>query len=292
MSSIGELVERLVDAGLSVAEASTIIAEAVAAGAASVSRKSAGALRTQKWRENKRHKASQSVTERHADEASQNVTKRHKASQCDAGDILPIDTKNKKKIGEVKPAASWHRIDPNWQPTPEDRAVAAAEGFSNPEIDREILQFRDYWKAASRSNAVKLDWSATWGIGSGELRQTSGKSGRRQLFRMSLPRISIWESIVQFKAKTGVWSKWAGPEPGAVGCRAPAKSFKVWACIMTDLERLEMLSKSNHMQKQHEDWGLSERMECGVGIYRGRDREAEGQTGCLPSRFYAAGALF
>ena len=24
---------------------------------------------------------------------------------------------------------------------------------------------------------------------------------------------------------------------------------------MTDLERLEMLAKSNHMQKQHEDWG-------------------------------------
>jgi hypothetical protein len=32
-----------------------------------------------------------------------------------------------------------------------------------------------------------------------------------------------WDSIVQFKAKTGVWSKWAGPEPGAVGCRAPAE---------------------------------------------------------------------
>lgn len=32
-----------------------------------------------------------------------------------------------------------------------------------------------------------------------------------------------WESIVQFKAKTGVWSKWAGPEPGSVGCRAPAE---------------------------------------------------------------------
>ena len=114
-----ELVERLVDAGLSVAEASTIIAEAVAAGAASVSRKSAGALRTQKWRENKRHKASQSVTERHADEASQNVTKRHKASQCDAGDILPIDTKNKKKIGEVSQRRhAAPALIPNWQPTP------------------------------------------------------------------------------------------------------------------------------------------------------------------------------
>ena len=224
MSSIGELVERLVDAGLSVAEASTIIAEAVAAGAASVSRKSAGALRTQKWRENKRHKASQSVTERHADEASQNVTKRHKASQCDAGDILPIDTKNKKEDRRGKPAASrGTRIDPNWQPTPEDRAVAAAEGFSNPEIDREILQFRDYWKAASGSNAVKLDWSATWRNWVRRTASNFGKKRAQAVVSHEPPEDINWESIVQFKAKTGVWSKWAGPEPGAVGCRAPAE---------------------------------------------------------------------
>lgn len=31
-----------------------------------------------------------------------------------------------------------------------------------------------------------------------------------------------WESIVKLKAKIGVWSKHAGPEPGQVGCRAPA----------------------------------------------------------------------
>ena len=127
MSSIGQLVERLVDAGLSIAEASTIIAEAVAAGAASVSRKSAGALRTQKWRENKRHKASQSVTERHTDEASQTVTERHKPSHGDARANLPIDTKIKKEDRRGKPAASrGTRIDPNWQPSPEDRALARA----------------------------------------------------------------------------------------------------------------------------------------------------------------------
>ena len=82
MSNIGELVERLVDAGLSVAEASTIIAEAVAAGAASVSRKSAGALRTQKWRENKRHKASQNVTQMKRHRTSQSVTKRHSVTRA------------------------------------------------------------------------------------------------------------------------------------------------------------------------------------------------------------------
>ena len=224
MSSIGELVERLVGAGLSVGEASTIIAEAVAAGAASVSRKSAGALRTQKWRENKRHKASQSVTERHADEASQNVTKRHKAAQCDAGDILPIDTKNKKEDRRGKPAASrGTRIDPNWQPSPADRAVARAEGFADPEIDREALQFRDYWLSASGSNAVKLDWSATWRNWVRRAAANFGKKWTAAVISHEPPEDINWESIVQFKAKTGVWSKWAGPEPGAVGCRAPAE---------------------------------------------------------------------
>jgi hypothetical protein len=32
-----------------------------------------------------------------------------------------------------------------------------------------------------------------------------------------------WESIIEFKKKTGVWSKWAGPEPGSIGCKAPAE---------------------------------------------------------------------
>jgi len=224
MSSIGELVERLVGAGLSVGEASTIIAEAVAAGAASVSRKSAGALRTQKWRENKRHKASQSVTERHADETSQNVTKRHKASQCDDGANLPIDTKIKKEDRRGKPAASrGTRIDPNWQPSPEDRALARAEGFSDPEIDREALQFRDYWLGASGSNAVKLDWSATWRNWVRRAATNFGKKRTQAVISHEPPEDINWESIVQFKAKTGVWSKHAGPEPGAVGCRAPAE---------------------------------------------------------------------
>lgn len=40
-----------------------------------------------------------------------------------------------------------------------------------------------------------------------------------------------WESIVSFKAKTGVWSKWAGPEPGSVGCRAPAEILQKYGLV-------------------------------------------------------------
>ena len=225
MSSIGELVERLVDAGLSVAEASTIIAEAVAAGAASVTaRKSPGALRTEKWRDKKRHQVSQTVTCDAQPETSQNVTERHKPSHCDANTILPIDTKIKKDSRRGSGDASrGTRIDPNWQPTPEDRAVASAEGFSTPEIDREVLQFRDYWTSASGSNAVKRDWSATWRNWVRRSAANFGKRPKQTTVSHEPPEDINWESILQFKAKTGVWSKHAGPEPGALGCRAPAE---------------------------------------------------------------------
>jgi len=225
LSNIGALVERLVDAGLSVGEASTIIAEAVAAGAASaVQRKSPGALRTEKWRENKRHKPSQTVTSDAKPEASQTVTNRHKPSQCDGDAILPIDTKMKKESRRGSATASrGTRIDPNWQPTPEDRAVATAEGFSSPETDREVLQFRDYWKSASGSNAVKLDWSATWRNWVRRTASNFGKKQKQSVISHGPPEDINWESIIEFKKKTGVWSKWAGPEPGSIGCKAPAE---------------------------------------------------------------------
>ena len=101
--------------------------------------------------------------------------------------------------------------------------MARAEGFSDPEVDREALQFRDYWLGASGSNAVKLDWSATWRNWVRRAATNFGKKRAQAVISHEPPEDINWESIVQFKAKTGVWSKWAGPEPGAVGCRAPAE---------------------------------------------------------------------
>lgn len=177
MSDIGALVERLVEAGLSVREASTIIAEAVAAGAATAAfRKSPGALRTEKWRENKRHKASQNVTERHANETSPNVTERHKPSQCDASTVSPIDTKikNSKRQNSDRPSRGT-RIDPDWLPGPDGHDFALAEGLSVYEIDREAARFRDYWKGRAGSGGVKLDWKATW---QNWIRSTAEKLGK------------------------------------------------------------------------------------------------------------------
>lgn len=53
------------------------------------------------------------------------------------------------------------RLDPEWEPSPEDRVFAlkhlTPEGFTH-----EADQFRDYWIAKPGAAGVKLDWPATW----------------------------------------------------------------------------------------------------------------------------------
>lgn len=34
-----------------------------------------------------------------------------------------------------------------------------------------------------------------------------------------------WDQVVSFYARGGLWSRYAGPEPGLLGCRAPCDMF-------------------------------------------------------------------
>jgi hypothetical protein len=157
----------MIKSGVDPAEAGSIAAEIYAAGVASASVRSSGAERTRRWRENK---ASQNVTKRHetshcdsASEASQTVTERHKASQCDVDAVSPIDTKIKNsKRQNSERASRGTRLSGDWSPCEADRLSARSEGFSDFEIDREAVRFRDYWISRAGSGGVKLDWSATW----------------------------------------------------------------------------------------------------------------------------------
>jgi hypothetical protein len=51
------------------------------------------------------------------------------------------------------------RLPEEWQPSPEDRAVAAGLGL---DADLVADKFRDYWVSASGPKARKCSWSATW----------------------------------------------------------------------------------------------------------------------------------
>lgn len=227
MSNIGELVERMVAAGMSVGEAGAIAAEIYAAGVAAASIRSPGAERTRRYRE--RHKTSQSVTERHIDETSQSVTERHKASQCDADAKVPIERSIKKLDRHPRSQASrGTRLNPSWSPTEAGRSAARLEGFTDAEIDREVLQFRDHWIAASGSKAVKLDWDAAWRTW---FRRSAEMKGKKPPAHADPPKEIDIESAVKLFAKTGIWSRWAGPEPSQTGCQVPPELFAKYGLL-------------------------------------------------------------
>ena len=70
-----------------------------------------------------------------------------------------------------------HRLPDDWQPSPQDRDKARAEGLTEPEIDRAAIEFCNYWHSRPGSGGCKLDWSRTWHnwvISDGRRRRGSG----------------------------------------------------------------------------------------------------------------------
>jgi hypothetical protein len=189
----------MIAAGVSPSEAGALAAEIYALGVASASVRSPGAERTRRWREKQ---ASQSDGLRHQTsrcdgeiEASPNVTKRHQTSQSDADTVPPIDTKiNNSKRQNSDRASRGTRIDPDWKASEEDRAVARQEGFSDSEIDREALRFRDFWIGKAGSGGVKLDWASTW---RNWVRTSADRLGKRPV------GAAASEAVAGFYAKFG-----------------------------------------------------------------------------------------
>ncbi|HZP77547.1 MAG TPA: hypothetical protein VFB45_15490 [Pseudolabrys sp.] len=170
MSNVGDLVERLVEVGLSIAEASEIIAAAVAAGAATAAyRKSPGAIRTARWRG--RHKASQSDGQ-----VTQNpiVTERHKASQsvtCDAHNIEESKKEKKVKVSIETPdrptekAMNFAAIEHRWELT---------------RIQTEWQRFRDHGIAKGRRHRGFVGLEAAWrNWVTSPYQQTGASNGQR-----------------------------------------------------------------------------------------------------------------
>lgn len=86
-------------------------------------------------------------------------------SMCRASDepTLPFGDPPQPKAAKAKPERkAGSRLPDDWRPSPEDRAYAAGEGFSDWETDRVALRFADYWRARPGQGGVKLDWPATW----------------------------------------------------------------------------------------------------------------------------------
>lgn len=54
------------------------------------------------------------------------------------------------------------RVASNWTLDAEGRAYAADLGMAGPEIDREAVNFHDFWLAKAGAAGRKVDWPATW----------------------------------------------------------------------------------------------------------------------------------
>jgi hypothetical protein len=229
MSNIGELVERLVAAGVSVGEASEVVALAVAAGAAAAPyRKSPGAVRQQRLRDKRRGvtKRDESVTTLRDDESLRSVTKRDEGVTRNAS-YIEQDKLDSKKDSKP-PTSRGSRIASDWLPSDEDRAFARQEGFSDPEIDREAGKFRDYWLSKSGRDAAKVTWSGTWRVW---IRNNVDRMGRKPAQAATVDKISLDDAMKLF-AKTGRWSKYAPcAEPGQSGCTVPPEMFEKYGLL-------------------------------------------------------------
>jgi hypothetical protein len=159
MSDIGALVERLVAAGLSVAEAGEIIATAFAAGAASSAyRKSPGAVRQEKWRE--RLKASQSVSTRRSEtgrlKPSQSVSNRLNETLRDDPSLSL--SKKEEESKERKRERRGTQLQADWRPG--ERAwQGAVERLGAHRAEAELGKFKNH---AADKGRISKSWDAAW----------------------------------------------------------------------------------------------------------------------------------
>jgi hypothetical protein len=54
------------------------------------------------------------------------------------------------------------RLSPDWRPCEANYKLGAELGFSGPEVDAEVPEFKDYWIPLPGNRALKLDWDATF----------------------------------------------------------------------------------------------------------------------------------
>jgi Ni/Co efflux regulator RcnB len=157
MSATRDLIATLMQCGMDPADAAALVARAAAE--MNTSAPSSGALRTRRWRENKRHQASPNVTsDAHAEASqkpSQTVTERHKPSQCDAQQKPPLiltttDIEDKKETKRDRQPRKRHALPSDWRPPQRAIELAHELGLSIPPIE---ARFRDYLAATGRTYA-------------------------------------------------------------------------------------------------------------------------------------------
>lgn len=134
------------------------------------------------------------------------------------------DAPTKKQAGQEKASAKASRLPEEWQ-LPAEWAdwVLGEFAVSRTEIADAAASFRDYWCGKPGSQALKLDWLATW-------RNWCRKEFRRKRREGAAPAAMPADAERQnWRQRLDLWirngrSRWPegwGPAPGAPGCLAP-----------------------------------------------------------------------
>ena len=225
--NIGELVARLVAQGVEMEEASEIIALAVAAGAATYPhRKSSAAIRQKAYRDRKRvTNRNEPVTPLHEADRNEPVTNHNESVTRYAALSLSNNNKiEKKRERATQLPEGWRPSGAAWQ--------SAVERVGEQRAEIELVKFRNH--AADKGRTSKR-WDAAW----------SNWIDKAVDFGATKPRtgpIAVasvdFDAVVKFFARTGVWSRGAGPEPSQLGCQAPPALFAKYG-LLPDGRKIE-----------------------------------------------------
>ena len=218
------LIERMIAAGVPAGEAGALAAEIYAAGVASVTSKSAAAVRQQRYRDRNKGvtNRNETVTERNANDESDTVTKRNESVTKRNVVTAPLSSFNI----SIERKGRGSRIDPDWKP---ERDLAKQLGWSDAQIDTEAENFRDYWLGCPGSKGVKLDWPATWRKW---VRSSRVKPASTSITIVQPSQID-WRSALRSWKEFGRWPKGIGNDPGSPACRAPPELLREFGLLKT-----------------------------------------------------------
>lgn len=212
MSAAREIISALVEGGMDPVDAATLVAAAAVELSPSASPKSPGAIRTERWRENKRHQTSPNVTSRHNDEASPTVTERHQPSQCDAPSIS-LDNKKEKKDRGSQLADGWRPDEARW--------TAACRKLGADGAERELSKFTSHHRA---KGTIFKNWNFGWD----KWLLNSEQWAPKQAAGVGVvnPEGVNWRAALESYKKFNNWPRGHGNDPSSPACRAPPELLR------------------------------------------------------------------
>lgn len=123
-------------------------------------------------------------------------------------------------------AADKVLMERGWKLPLADAEYARRWGFSDDEIRREAIDFRDYWL----QRGEKRNWSLTW---QNRIRQSARRLGKPTpsdeppavtelpLAPVAPKHAGMMRDAMAAYSKSGFWPSSLGPEPGQPGCIVP-----------------------------------------------------------------------